>query len=69
VKPGTQSGTVLRIPGRGAKNGALLVTLEVRVPTNLTEEQREAVEKLATVVTDEPRRELFEQAGRTVDGT
>ena len=69
VKPGTQSGTVLRIPGRGAKNGALLVTLEVRVPTNLTEEQREAVEKLATVLTDEPRRALFEQAGGTVDGT
>jgi molecular chaperone DnaJ len=69
VKPGTQSGTVLRIPGRGAKNGALLVTLEVRVPTNLTEEQREAVEKLATVLTDEPRRELFDQVGRTVDGT
>ena len=35
VKPGTQSGTVLRVGGRGVKNGALLVTLDVKVPTEL----------------------------------
>jgi molecular chaperone DnaJ len=58
VKPGTQSGTALRIAGRGVKGGALLVTLDVRVPTDLTDEQREAVEKLATVFTDDPRAEL-----------
>ena len=69
VKPGTQSGTVLRIGGRGAKGGALLVTLDVRVPTDLNDEQREAIEKLATVVTDDPRTELFDSAGRNTDGS
>lgn len=68
VKPGTASGTVLRVAGRGVKNGALLVTLEVRVPTSLTDEQREAVEKLGAVFTDDPRAELFEPAGRSTDG-
>jgi molecular chaperone DnaJ len=75
VKAGTQSGTVLRIPDRGVKGGALLVTLDVRVPTDLNDEQREAVEKLATVFTDDPRADLFgnsglfDQAGRSTDGT
>ena len=74
VKPGTQSGTVLRIGGRGVKGGALLVTLDVRVPDQLTDEQREAVEKLAAVLTDDPRAELFrnaglfDTAGRSTDG-
>jgi molecular chaperone DnaJ len=63
VKPGTQSGTVLRVANRGVKGGALLVTLDVRVPTDLTDEQREAVEKLATVFTDDPRAELAEYLG------
>jgi molecular chaperone DnaJ len=74
VKPGTQSGTVLRIPGRGVKDGAMLVTLDVRVPTDLNDEQREAVEKLAAVFPDDPRTELFgnsglfDEAGRSTDG-
>jgi molecular chaperone DnaJ len=74
VKPGTQSGTVLRIGGRGVKGGALLVTLDVRVPDQVTDEQREAVEKLAAVLTDDPRAELFrnaglfDTAGRSTDG-
>jgi molecular chaperone DnaJ len=55
VKPGTQSGTVLRVPGRGVNGGALRVTLDVVVPTDLTDEQREAVEKLAVVFPDDPR--------------
>ncbi|MDQ1465778.1 MAG: molecular chaperone DnaJ, partial [Actinomycetota bacterium] len=68
VKPGTQSGTVLRVPGRGVKGGALLVTLEVRVPTDLSDEQREAVEKLAAVFPEDPRAELSETAGRSTHG-
>jgi molecular chaperone DnaJ len=71
VKPGTQSGTVLRVAGRGVKNGALLVTLEVRVPKTLTDEQREAVEKLAVAFTDDPRAELsasVSEPGRSTDG-
>jgi len=34
------------------------VTLDVRVPTALTDEQREAVEQLAAAFTDDPRAEL-----------
>jgi molecular chaperone DnaJ len=59
VKPGTQSGTVLRVGGRGVKGGALLVTLEVRVPTHLNEEQSAAVEQLAAGFPDDPRALLF----------
>ena len=73
VKPGTESGTVLRVPGRGVKGGAMRVTLEVRVPTRLTDEQREAVEKLAVVFPEDPRADLIETAtarepGESSDG-
>ena len=51
VKPGTQPGTTLRVRGRGVqtdrKTGDLLVTLQVAVPTTLTDAQRAAVEALA----------------------
>jgi len=63
VKPGTQSGTVLRVAGKCVKGGALLVTLDVRVPTELTDDQREAVEKLAAAFTDDPRAELADFVG------
>jgi molecular chaperone DnaJ len=43
------------------KGGDLLVTIEVLVPTELTDPQREAVEGLAAVVTDDPRAALFEK--------
>jgi molecular chaperone DnaJ len=68
VKPGTQSGTQLRVAGRGVKQGALIVTLDVQVPAALTEEQREAVERLAAVLPEDPRAELAGTAGRTHDG-
>jgi molecular chaperone DnaJ len=64
VPPGTQSGRSLRVRGRGVpagsrrnggKPGDLLVKLDVRVPTELTDEQRAAVESLAAV-TDAPTR-------------
>ena len=48
VKPGTQPGTVVRIRGKGVPNvhnpnqvGDLVVTLNVTVPTNMTERQKE----------------------------
>jgi molecular chaperone DnaJ len=64
VPPGTQSGRVLRVRGRGVpggsgrnggKPGDLLVKTDVRVPTELTEEQRVAVEALAQVTEPAPR--------------
>jgi molecular chaperone DnaJ len=51
VKPGTQTGTTQRVRGRGVqtdkRTGDLLVTLQVEVPTSLTDEQRKAIELLA----------------------
>jgi molecular chaperone DnaJ len=64
VPPGTQSGRVLRVRGRGVsgssgrnggKPGDLMVRVEVLVPTKLTDEQREAVESLAAVTDAAPR--------------
>jgi molecular chaperone DnaJ len=64
VPPGTASGTVLRVRGRGVpagtgrnagKPGDLLVKTEVIVPTELTDDQRAAVESLAAVTDEAPR--------------
>jgi molecular chaperone DnaJ len=64
VPAGTQSGRVLRVRGRGVPSGSgrnggkpgdLLVKVEVQVPTELTEEQRAAVESLAAVTEPAPR--------------
>ena len=64
VPAGTQSGRTLRVRGRGvpaaagrngAKAGDLLVKIEVQVPTELTEEQRAAIESLAAVTESPPR--------------
>jgi molecular chaperone DnaJ len=62
LAPGTSSGRVLRVKGRGvdAKRGRgdLLVTVEVAVPAKLNSEQREAVEALAAVSPESPREHL-----------
>jgi molecular chaperone DnaJ len=64
VPPGTQSGRVLRVRGRGVPSGSgrnngkpgdLMVKIDVLVPTELTEEQRAAVESLAAVTEAAPR--------------
>jgi len=52
VPPGTQSGTVFRLRGKGIGNswfgqGDELVTIDVRVPQNLSQKQRTALERLA----------------------
>jgi len=53
VAPGTKSGRTLRVRGRGlsqgGKHGDLLVTVDVVVPTQLSEDQRKAIEALATL--------------------
>jgi molecular chaperone DnaJ len=63
VPPGTQSGKTVRVRGRGiqpAKGdpGDLLVTFEVVVPTELTEEQRAAIAALAEQLPANPREHL-----------
>jgi molecular chaperone DnaJ len=54
IAPGTRSGQVLRVRGRGVPTakgaGDLLVTIEVAVPTSLSEAQRAAVSELAGVL-------------------
>ncbi len=62
IPAGTRSGRTFRVRGHGvpASSGAgdLLVTVEVIVPDQLTEAQREAVEALAAASSDSPRRHL-----------
>ena len=58
VPPGTPSGKVMRVRGKGSPTataraaGDLLVTVDVQVPTELDDEQRAAIESLTQV----PRR-------------
>jgi molecular chaperone DnaJ len=51
IPAGTRSGRTLRVKGKGVaarkKNGDLLVTVEVAVPQNMTDDERKAVEALA----------------------
>jgi molecular chaperone DnaJ len=69
VAPGTSSGRVLRVKGRGVETpkgkGDLLARIEVAVPSHLTAKQREAVEALQAASSDEnPRADMMAKAGR-----
>jgi molecular chaperone DnaJ len=59
LRPGTQSGSRHRVKGKGVvtakSSGDLIVTVEVVVPTTLTDEQRAALEEFARVTTESPR--------------
>jgi len=59
IAPGTSSGKVLRVRGRGVQSssqtGDLLVTVLVSVPTDPTGEERELIEKRQAVETPAPR--------------
>ncbi|MBI4933130.1 MAG: molecular chaperone DnaJ [Actinobacteria bacterium] len=62
LRPGTQSGSRHRVKGKGIETakhtGDLIVTVDVQVPTDLTPEQRSAVEALAAATTVSPRKHL-----------
>jgi molecular chaperone DnaJ len=67
VAPGTPSGRVLRVKGRGVSTksgtGDLLATVQVAVPSHLTDKAREAVEALAAALPSEnPRDDLIVRA-------
>ena len=67
VAPGTSSGKILRVKGRGVKTakgeGDLLARIEVAVPGRLTDAQREALQAFLTGGPQEnPRADLIERA-------
>lgn len=67
VAPGTPSGRVLRVKGRGvtttAGSGDLLATVQIAVPSHLTAEARERLEAFAKAMPDEnPRADLIARA-------
>lgn len=63
VKPGTQSGARYRVKGRGIETarhtGDLIVTVDVIVPTDPTDDERELIERLGSMNSSDPRRHLF----------
>jgi molecular chaperone DnaJ len=60
VPAGTTSGRTFRVKGQGvaAKNGDLLVTVEVAVPKEMSAEERAALETYAAVAHTDPRAHL-----------
>lgn len=68
VLPGTTSGRVMRVRGRGVRRrdgsrGDLLVTVEVAVPQNISGKAREALEQYRTATADhDPRATLMAKA-------
>ena len=62
LRPGTPSGSRHRVKGKGIitkkATGDLIVTVEVEVPSQLSEQQRVAVEALAAATTVSPRTRL-----------
>jgi molecular chaperone DnaJ len=71
VAPGTRHGAIQRLRGegppkpKGSGRGDIRYRLEIAIPADLSEEQSEAVEKLAeTLNGSDPRAELLRKAGR-----
>jgi molecular chaperone DnaJ len=63
VPPGTQTGKTVRVKGRGIPRtsgdpGALLVTFDVVVPSELDDDAKAAIEQLATALPGNPREHL-----------
>ena len=67
VAPGTPSGRVLRVKGKGVAarqgTGDLLATVQVAVPSHLNAKQRESLEAFVAASGDEsPRDDLLSKA-------
>ncbi len=45
IKPGTQPGTKMKIPGKGGGGRDLIVELDVKIPKNLTAKQKKTIRK------------------------
>ena len=46
VKPETQPGTKVRLRGKGRNGSDLIITYQVKLPTNLTEHQRSLLREM-----------------------
>jgi molecular chaperone DnaJ len=74
IAPGTQHGAVQRLRGegpprtKGTGRGDIYYRIRIEVPKELSEEQREAVAKLAEALNGNPRARLFEHAARSGAG-
>ena len=61
IPSGTQSGTKFRLKGKGIKNikgfgqGDMYVIVNVDIPSTLTKEEKECVEKISIIRNDENR--------------
>ena len=70
IPPGTQSGQVFRVRGKGAPKakgagaGDILVKVQVEVPKTLSPAERELVVRLAGESKDDPRAAIEELAGK-----
>jgi molecular chaperone DnaJ len=69
VAPGTPNGRVLRVKGKGVETskgtGDLLATVEIAVPSHLTEKAKKALEAFNELVPQEdPREDLLARAGQ-----
>jgi molecular chaperone DnaJ len=71
VAPGTKHGTVQRLRGEGppilsgSGRGDLHYRFVIEMPTDLTPEQKDAVEQLSKVMNGNPRERILRAAGRT----
>ena len=64
IPEGTQSGTTLRLKGKGVKDlrsdnyGDQFVNIEVKIPTKLSKEEKELYQKLRNI---QKKESIFEQ--------
>lgn len=68
VSPGTPNGRVLRVKGKGVKSskgdGDLLATVDIAVPSHVSEKAKKALEEFAALLPDEdPRADVLSKAG------
>lgn len=70
IPPGTPNGRTFRVRGKGVRRadatlGDLLVTVDVQVPTELTDTARNALEKFRDAMAGEDPRDELLRKGRT----
>jgi len=68
VAPGTPNGRVLRVKGKGVQSakaeGDLLATVEIAVPSHISDKAKKALEEFATLMPEaDPREDLLSKAG------